>query len=83
MSRPTTPPDQKARDASRAAHDTRRTLENRQDFGRREIQHGTPRNETQIEGAARRDDAGNNAPQPGRPEQEEGDERRPYKRAGR
>lgn len=34
----------------------------RQNFGNRDFQRGTQRNETQIEGGIRRDDAGNVAP---------------------
>lgn len=83
MTRRSPPSPQKARTASRVAHDTRHTNANSQDFSRREIQHGTQRSETQSEGGPRRDDAGNLAPQSGRPEQESGDERRPYKRSGR
>lgn len=85
-SRPTPPtaaPEQAARDTSRRAHDLRHTNDNPQDFSRREVQRGTQRNETQIEGGRRHDDGGSYAPEPLRPEQEQGDARRPHKRAGR
>jgi hypothetical protein len=41
---------------------SRRPGENRQDFGNREFQRGTQRNENQIEGGQRRDDGGSIAP---------------------
>jgi hypothetical protein len=50
-----------AREQSREDQ-ARRPGENRQDFGNREFQRGTQRNETQIEGGQRRDDGGSLAP---------------------
>lgn len=82
MTRKRDPLPQHSRDQSRADRDTRQTHENRQDFSRREVKHGTQRSETQTEGGQRRDDAGNYTPDPGRPELEHGDNKRPYKRAG-
>lgn len=82
MARTPTPPPQQARDTSRAAHDTRQTHENRQDFSRREQQRGTQRSETQVEGGLRHDDGGSYSPAPTPPVKEQGDAKRPYKRAG-
>lgn len=73
---------QHSRDQSRADHDTRQTHENRQDFSRREVKHGTQRSETQAESGQRHDDAGNYTPDPGHPEHERGDAKRPFTRAG-
>lgn len=83
MPRDNTPPSQQAREQSRADHAAHTPDKDAQDFGRREIQRGTQRSETQIEGGRRHDDAGSHAPEPGRPEKEQGDAKRPYKRAGR
>lgn len=58
MARQRRNPRDQARETSREAQTTRRG-EVRQDFGTREFQRGTQRNETQIEGGQRRDDAGN------------------------
>jgi hypothetical protein len=77
------PPQEQARTTSRAAQATNHTHKNQQDFSRRDVKRGTQRSETQTEGGQRRDDAGNLAPDPARPEQEHGDDKRPYKRAGR
>jgi hypothetical protein len=82
MSRSDRPADTR-REQSRQAHDTRQTHQNRQDFDRREVQRGTQRSELQTEGGRRHDDGGSYRPDPGRYEQEQGDDRRPYKRAGR
>lgn len=73
---------QHSRDQSRTDHDTRRSNENQQDFSRRDVKHGTQRSETQTESGQRHDDAGNLTPDPGLPEHERGDAKRPYKRAG-
>ncbi|MCD6059814.1 MAG: hypothetical protein K0S16_125 [Moraxellaceae bacterium] len=54
-------PKEKAREQSREDQ-ARQRGENRQDFGNREFQRGTQRNETQIEGGIRRDDSGGIAP---------------------
>lgn len=77
------PSGQGALDNSRRAHDVRRSNDNPQDFSRREVQRGTQRNETQVEGGGRRNDGGSPASVPQGPEQEQGDARRPHKRAGR
>lgn len=82
MTRRATPPSQAARNTGRAAHDTRQTHENQQEFNRREQQRGTQRSETQVEGGQRRDDGGSLAPAPTEPVREQGDAKRPYRRAG-
>lgn len=58
MSRRRDTPQQKAREASREARANAHGRHDRQDYSDRDFQHGTQRNETQIEGGQRRNDAG-------------------------
>lgn len=82
MTRPRTPPGQAARQQQRSDRATNDNPHEHQDFASRPVQRGTERNETQIEGGARRNDAG--SIDDGTPHAaEHGDDRRPYKRAGR
>lgn len=82
MSRPQTPPDQAARQQQQSDRATNDNPHHRRDFASREVQRGTQRNETQIEGGARRNDGG--SVDDGTPRgAEHGDDKRPYKRAGR
>lgn len=79
---------QKARETSRSMQNTNINPHYQQDFASREIQHGTERSETQIEGGQRRNDAGDKEPAPQEQRspqdvEERGDARREYKRAGR
>lgn len=76
-------PSEASREQSRRAHDTRQTHENRQDFDRREMHRGTQRSDQETKGGKVRHDDGSYRPDPGRQEAEHGDDKRPYKRAGR
>lgn len=58
------------------------TRETAQDFSRREIQRGTQRSEAETVSGQHRDEEGKLAPLNPQPEQEAGDSKRPYKRAG-
>lgn len=73
---------QTRRDQSLAAQTTNSNPHNQQSFASRDIQRGTQRSETQSEGGRRRNDAGSidDVPQN---DTEHGDDKRPYKRAGR
>lgn len=62
MSRRRDTPQQKARETSREARATAHGRHDRQDYSDRDFQHGTQRNETQIEGGQRRNDAGSLEP---------------------
>jgi hypothetical protein len=76
------PPQQTRRDQSRSAQTTNQNPHNQQSFASREVQRGTQRNETQTEGGQRRNDGGSiDAGEQG--QAEHGDDKRPYKRAGR
>ncbi|MDF2446023.1 MAG: hypothetical protein K0S46_1259 [Moraxellaceae bacterium] len=75
-------PEQTRRDQSRSAQTTNRNPHQQQSFASRDIQRGTQRSETQVEGGQRRNDGG--SPDTGAQNQtEHGDDKRPHKRAGR
>lgn len=82
MSRKPENPQQAARDQGRAAQPPKQNPSDHRDFASREIQRGTQRSETQTEDGPRRNDAGS-LDDGSRGGPEHGDDKRPYKRAGR